>query len=73
MAGRAPQRRVNLADRLQRKGVRKLLAIDGGGIRGVLSLQILARIETLLQSESQGLPCAQISAAPHVAFGWSAS
>jgi uncharacterized protein len=38
MAGRVPQQRMKLADRLQRKGPRKLLAIDGGGIRGVLSL-----------------------------------
>src|SRR6266508_5808994 len=53
MAGRNSQRRVNLIERLARKGPRKLLAIDGGGIRGVLSLKILGRIEELLIKESK--------------------
>jgi len=37
-----------LMERLARKGPRKLLALDGGGIRGVLSLEILAEMEKLL-------------------------
>src|SRR6266516_2821906 len=53
MPGRNSQRRVHLIERLARKGPRKLLAIDGGGIRGVLSLQILSRIEELLIKESK--------------------
>lgn len=32
-------------------GTKKLLALDGGGIRGVMSLEILARIESLLRHE----------------------
>jgi len=52
MVGRAPERRVDLKSRLALKGPRKLLAIDGGGIRGVLSLQILDEIEKLLIKES---------------------
>ena len=53
MIGRDPQRRVTLKDRLEGKGARKLLAIDGGGIRGILSLHILAKIEEILISESK--------------------
>jgi uncharacterized protein len=52
MAGRTPERRISLTDRLNKPGPRKLLALDGGGIRGVLSLLILARIEELLVKQS---------------------
>ena len=52
MVGRASGVRVDLKARLARKGPRKLLALDGGGIRGVLSLQILAEIEKLLIAKS---------------------
>jgi patatin-like phospholipase/acyl hydrolase len=53
MVGRMPERRVDLNTRLTRSGPRKLLAIDGGGIRGVLSLKILEQIEQLLINESK--------------------
>lgn len=43
---------MDLKARLARKGPRKLLAVDGGGIRGVLSLQILAEIESVLIAKS---------------------
>ena len=52
MVGRVPGRRVDLKARLANKGPHKLLAIDGGGIRGVLSLQILEEIEKILVRES---------------------
>ncbi len=37
-----------LRDKLTAKGPKKLLTIDGGGIRGVIALEVLARIEELL-------------------------
>ena len=40
-------------DKLAQTGPRKLLALDGGGIRGMLTVEVLARIEQLLQ-ESLG-------------------
>jgi hypothetical protein len=43
-------------DKLRRKGgQRKLLACDGGGIRGIISIEILARIEDELR-KSSGTP-----------------
>jgi uncharacterized protein len=43
---------MKLAERIERRGPKKLLAIDGGGIRGVLALEILQRIEDLLKEQS---------------------
>lgn len=43
---------MSLIDRIQDPGPKRLLAIDGGGIRGVLSLEVLRRIEELLGRQS---------------------
>jgi len=40
-----------LQHRLAKAGPRKLLALDGGGIRGVITLEILAEIERQLQKQ----------------------
>ncbi|HME84624.1 MAG TPA: patatin-like phospholipase family protein [Roseiarcus sp.] len=41
-----------LTERIERAGPKKLLAIDGGGIRGVLALEVLQGIEDLLKAKS---------------------
>ena len=46
---------MSYRDKLDKKGPRKLLACDGGGIRGIISIEILARIETILR-ETTGQP-----------------
>ena len=38
-------------DRLKAEGPRKLLALDGGGIRGVLTLEILSAIEDIVRTK----------------------
>jgi hypothetical protein len=43
---------MGLIERIEREGPKKLLAIDGGGIRGVLALEVLQKIENLLKAKS---------------------
>jgi uncharacterized protein len=43
---------MSLIARIEQEGAKKLLAIDGGGIRGVLALEVLQKIEDLLKSKS---------------------
>lgn len=43
---------MSLVERIEGESPKKLLAIDGGGIRGVLALEVLQRIEDLLKTKS---------------------
>jgi patatin-like phospholipase/acyl hydrolase len=43
---------MTLIDRIERPGPKKLLAIDGGGGRCVLALEVLQKIEDLLKAKS---------------------
>ncbi len=42
---------TKLIARMQAPGPKKILALDGGGIRGIMTVEILARIESLLRQE----------------------
>jgi uncharacterized protein len=44
---------MTFEDRLKKDGRKKLLALDGGGIRGVITLEILAKIERLLREREE--------------------
>jgi hypothetical protein len=39
--------------KLARSGPRKLLALDGGGIRGLITIEILAKIESIVREQSR--------------------
>ena len=43
-----------LVSRIEHSGRKKLLAIDGGGIRGVLALEVLQKIEDTLRPTAKG-------------------
>ena len=40
---------MNFEDKISRAGPKRLLALDGGGIRGLISVEVLAAIEAMLQ------------------------
>ena len=42
---------MTVADKLAKPGPRKLLALDGGGIRGLITIEVLAEIERVLREE----------------------
>jgi uncharacterized protein len=42
---------MTLAERIRKPGPKKILAMDGGGIRGMISVEILAGIEDMLRRE----------------------
>jgi patatin-like phospholipase/acyl hydrolase len=43
---------MTVTEKLAKPGPRKLLALDGGGIRGLITIEVLAEIEGLLREES---------------------
>ena len=43
---------MTLENRLSSNGQKKLLALDGGGIRGVITLEVLKQLEKILRDRS---------------------
>lgn len=43
---------MTLSERIRATGPKRIIALDGGGIRGIVTLEILARIESLLREKS---------------------
>ncbi len=42
---------MSLQDKIKATGPKKILALDGGGIRGILTVEILAKIEEMLRAK----------------------
>lgn len=42
---------MTLAERIQAPGPKKILALDGGGIRGMMTIEVLAEMENLLRQQ----------------------
>ena len=45
---------MSLLEKIKPNGPKKILALDGGGIRGILAVEVLAKIEDLLREKSGG-------------------
>ncbi len=43
---------MTFEDRLKKDGQKKLLALDGGGIRGMITLEVLAKIEQIVRGQT---------------------
>lgn len=43
---------TSLLERLRRPGPKRILTLDGGGVRGLISLELLSRIESLLRERA---------------------
>lgn len=56
LGGPLPFPRRTLADHLAPAGRKRVLALDGGGVRGIMSIAVLERIETLLRERHGGHP-----------------
>ncbi len=50
---------MSYRDRVSSPGPKKLLALDGGGIRGVITLEVLRRLESMLAVQVQRLDSVQ--------------
>jgi uncharacterized protein len=47
---------MNIANRVKQPGPKKILALDGGGIRGMMTVELLAALEDLLRRELKREP-----------------
>ncbi|MFW5661735.1 MAG: patatin-like phospholipase family protein [Oceanicaulis sp.] len=52
----APYARKDLAAHFSPEGRKRILALDGGGVRGAMSIAVLERIETILRNRHGGHP-----------------
>ena len=51
MVAKAAEGHMSYRDRINSPGPKKLLAFDGGGIRGVITLELLERLESMLAEQ----------------------